>query len=75
MATCTPMTVHVGAKECLDGECADYFDEDGQWLGIDACPHLGSEQLCETHSTTDANRVVNSALWPCPSASTSKEPQ
>lgn len=67
--TCTPMTVHVGPEECIDGECDEYFDEDGQPTGIDACTHLTTEQACETHSTTDANRVTHAEPWPCQAVS------
>jgi hypothetical protein len=67
------MTVHVGAEECLDRECDAYLDGDGELLDIDACPHLDTEQLCETHTTTDGNRVVDAEPWPCQFASASEE--
>ncbi|MEV7600029.1 hypothetical protein AB0O91_21875 [Kitasatospora sp. NPDC089797] len=67
------MTAHVGAEKCLDRECDDYYDADGEPLDIDVCPHLDTEQLCETHSTTDGNRVVHREPWPCRSADNSEE--
>ncbi|MQS14489.1 hypothetical protein F7Q99_20025 [Streptomyces kaniharaensis] len=72
-APCVPMTAHVGAEECLDGECDDYLDEDGEPLGIDTCTHLDTEQACETHSTVDGNRILHTARWPCTTTDTTEE--
>lgn len=46
-----PVTVHVGTADCLEGECEEYFTEDGEEIpGKENCSHLRGEQICEACS-------------------------
>lgn len=46
--THTPVTVTGGDLECLEKECDDFFDEDGNEIpGKTACSHLSEMEICE----------------------------
>ncbi|MEU0783475.1 hypothetical protein ABZ341_18115 [Streptomyces sp. NPDC006173] len=43
-----PATVNVGALDCFELECEDFFDEDGEEIpGKTTCSHLVEMEICE----------------------------
>lgn len=49
-----PVTVWVGGLDCLERECDDYFDEDGEDIpGVDRCSHIREEQACSCQRQAD----------------------
>jgi len=43
-----PVTVEVGLLDCLELECEEFFDEDGEEIpGKETCSHLTEMEICE----------------------------
>lgn len=64
--TCTPITLLAGPADCLDGECDEYWTEDGDAIEIQHCSHVNEEQACEQHSVfTSSDYCTHAEPWPC----------
>lgn len=66
--TCTPIIVHSGPADCLDGDCDELITEDGEPTGVERCSHVHEAQVCEQHSefTNDEWGYCSHAEpWPC----------
>jgi hypothetical protein len=51
-----PVEVWVGTTECLEGNCLDLYDDEGDPIpGRDRCPHTSVELICGGCSTLDAD--------------------
>jgi hypothetical protein len=43
-----PLTVDVGSLECLERECEDFFDDEGDEIpSKETCSHLSEMEICE----------------------------
>lgn len=68
-----PVEVWVGTTECLEGNCVDLYDDEGDPIpGRDRCPHIGVELICGGCSTLDADGfyVEPTVQWPGPDHAT-----
>jgi len=55
-----PITVTGGSLECLERECEDFFDEDGEEIpGKEACSHLSEMEICEACSEPPVGGLDN----------------
>lgn len=46
-----PITLLVGAEDCLDRDCEEYFTEDGESdPAVERCSHIREETVCATCS-------------------------
>ncbi|MFJ4988688.1 hypothetical protein ACIP9H_33425 [Streptomyces sp. NPDC088732] len=77
-----PITVWRGPADCIERECPDYWDEEGEERSdVEACSHISEQQICPACSTADPNGIYYEALtvnWPCdlappPAAETGSE--
>lgn len=64
--------VWVGTFECLNRECEEYFDADGNEIpGKDRCSHIGTEVICGGCSGTNPDGYYEPTVaWPGPHAGT-----
>lgn len=59
------VTVLVGSLDCLERECEDYFDEDGnEKTSTEHCPHIREEQVCSCQRGPDGEYGGT----PCPAS-------
>lgn len=43
-----PIVLLIGAEDCLDRDCEDYFTDDGEPdPGVERCSHIREETVCE----------------------------
>ncbi|MFF8840532.1 hypothetical protein [Streptomyces sp. NPDC015130] len=57
--------IWVGTTECLERECDDYFDDDGDEIpGLEHCPHIRVETACSCQQQPDGDYSEQ----PCPLA-------
>ncbi|MFG2617770.1 hypothetical protein ACGFXC_09075 [Streptomyces sp. NPDC048507] len=58
-----PVTVWVGSLDCLERECDEYVDEDGEDIAtVDRCSHIREEQACSCQRQDSGEYSTN----PCP---------
>ncbi|MGP3684120.1 hypothetical protein ACTVZO_05300 [Streptomyces sp. IBSNAI002] len=58
-----PVTVWVGGLDCLERDCEEYFDDDGEDLpGLDRCSHIRVERACSCQRQDDGEY----STAPCP---------
>lgn len=63
-----PLALWVGSGECLERDCDDYADEDGEPdPGVERCSHIRDELVCGGCSIAgDDGEYETTVPWPCP---------
>ena len=65
-----PITVDAASLECLERECEEFFDDDGEEIpGKETCSHFISMDICAgcSEEPTDANEFPTVVAWDaCP---------
>ena len=62
-----PITVWSGPSDCLERDCGEYWDDEGEDKpDIELCSHICEEQLCGACSTVNGEGYYGPSVeWPC----------